>query len=83
MPRTLARPHETVGLQAPRAQSHSCTVVDKHFEPVGTPVSKHVGVVRLRAQCEAAHDLAEQLVDAPSKSLAPSANPMVCTRIIG
>src|SRR5256885_1491925 len=65
--RVLARPGEAARLQPPGAQPHARAVVDQHLEPVGAAVGKHVGVVGLRAQREAAHHLGQQRVDAPAQ----------------
>ena len=65
--RILARPGETAGLQAPRAQPHARTVVDQHLEPIGSAVGKHVGVMGLRAQRKAMHHQREQPVDAAAQ----------------
>ena len=65
--RVLARPGEAAGPQAPGAQPHSAAVVDEQFEPVGTAVGEHVGVVGLRAEREAVHHQGEQLVDAAAQ----------------
>ena len=66
-PAVLARPGEAASLQAPRAQPHPRPVIDQHLEPVGTAVGKHVGVVGLCAQREAAHHQGQQRVDAPAQ----------------
>lgn len=78
-----AGPSESPGLQPTGTKPYPHAVMDQHLEPVGAVVGKHVTLVRLRATCKAALHLHEQSVDAPRRSLAPSASQTASMRITG